>query len=87
MTAMFSEKAQAVLRFMQASQGADLTAAAIAEAAGIEKKSITGVLNGLQRKGLVYRAEVEGQKDKLVRLTADGAVADPDAEKPAKDAE
>ena len=84
MTAMFSEKAQAVLTFMQANQGADLTAAAIAEAAGIEKKSITGGINGLQRKGLVYREEVEGQKDKLVRLTAEGAVADPNAEKEAK---
>jgi len=79
--AMFSEKAQAVLTFLQANQGADLTAGAIAEAAGIEKKSITGVLNGLQRKGLVIREEVEGQKDKLIRLTAEGAVADPNAEK------
>ena len=84
MTAMFSEKAQAVLSFLQANQGADLTAAAIAEAAGIEKKSITGVLNGLQKKGLVVREVVEGQKDKLIRLTADGVAADPYAEKEAK---
>ena len=81
MSAMFSDKAIAVLEFMQANQGADLTAAAIAEAAGIEKKSITGVLNGLQKKGLVVREVVEGQKDKLVRLTADGVAADPHAEK------
>lgn len=81
MAAMFSEKAQAVLEFLQANQGADLTAGAIAEAAGIEKKSITGVLNGLQKKGLVVREVVEGQKDKLIRLTADGAAADPHAEK------
>ena len=81
MAQMFSEKAQAVLKFMQANQGVDLTAAAIAEAAGIEKKSITGVLNGLQKKGLVVREVVEGQKDKLVRLTAEGAAADPQAEK------
>lgn len=87
MTAMFSEKAQAVLSFLQANQKADLTAGAIAEAAGIEKKSITGVLNGLQKKGLVVREVVEGQKDKLIRLTPEGAVADPYAEKPAKDAE
>ena len=39
MAAMFSEKAQAVLTFLQANQKADLTAAAIAEAAGIEKKA------------------------------------------------
>lgn len=80
---MFSEKAQAVLEFLQANQGADLTAGAIAEAAGIEKKSITGVLNGLQKKGLVVREVVEGQKDKLIRLTAEGAAADPHAEKEA----
>lgn len=83
MSAMFSEKAQAVLEFLQANQGADLTAGAIAEAAGIEKKSITGVLNGLQKKGLVVREVVEGQKDKLIRLTAEGAAADPHAEKEA----
>jgi len=87
MAAMFSEKAQAVLTYLQANQKADLTAAAIAEAAGIEKKSITGVLNGLQKKGLVVREVVEGQKDKLIRLTAEGAVADPYAEKPVKEAE
>ena len=81
MAAMFSEKAQAVLGFMQANQGVDLTAAAIAEAAGIEKKSITGVLNGLQRKGLVERVVVEGQKDKLIKLTVEGMGADPNAEK------
>lgn len=87
MTAMFSEKAQAVLTFMQANTKADLTASIIAENTGIEKKSITGVLNGLARKGLIERVEVEGQKDKLVRLTADGLVVDPEAEKPAADAE
>ena len=78
---MFSEKAQAVLTFMQGNQGADLTAAMIADAAGIEKKSITGVLNGLQKKGFVVREVVEGQKDKLIRLTPEGAVVDPQAEK------
>ena len=87
MTAMFSEKAQAVLNFMQANQNVDMTATTIAEGANIEKKSITGVLNGLQRKGLVVREEVEGQKEKLVRLTAEGAAADPLAEKPEKAAE
>jgi len=79
--AMFSEKAQAALTYLQDHQGEDLTAKAIAEATGIETKSITGVLNGLQRKGLVVREEVEGQKDKLIRLTAEGAMADPHAEK------
>lgn len=84
MAAMFSEKAQAVLKFMQANTGADLTAKMIAEATGIEAKSITGVLNGLAKKGFVVREEVEGSKEKLVRLTAEGAGVDPMAEKAAE---
>lgn len=77
---MFSEKAQAVLTFLQGNDG-DFTSKDIAAALGIEGRSITGVLNGLQRKGLVVREVIEGEKDKLIRLTAEGAAADPDAEK------
>lgn len=83
---MFSEKAQAVLTFLQGNDG-DFTSKDIAAALEIEPRSITGVLNGLQRKGLLVREVVEGEKDKLIRLTAEGAAADPDAEKPAKNAE
>jgi Mn-dependent DtxR family transcriptional regulator len=84
--AMFSEKAQAVLTFLQGNDG-DFTSKDIAAALDIEPRSITGVLNGLQRKGLLVREVVEGEKDKLIRLTAEGAAVDPNAEKPAKDAE
>lgn len=84
--AMFSEKAQAVLTFLQGNDG-DFTSKDIAAALDIEPRSITGVLNGLQRKGLLVREVIEGEKDKLIRLTAEGAAADPNAEKPAKDAE
>lgn len=84
--AMFSEKAQAVLTFLQGNDG-DFTSKDIAVALDIEPRSITGVLNGLQRKGLLVREVVEGEKDKLIRLTAEGAAVDPNAEKPAKDAE
>lgn len=87
MAKLFSEKAQAALTFLQEHEGEDLTSKDIAAALGIEARSITGVLNGLQRKGLLVREVVEGQKDKLIRLTADGIAADPDADKPAKDAE
>lgn len=83
---MFSENAQAVLTFLQTNDG-DFTSKDIAATLGIEPRSITGVLNGLQRKGLVVREVVEGEKDKLIRLTAEGAAADPHAEKPAKNAE
>ena len=81
MAAMFSEKAQAVLTFLQGHNGEDLTSKDIAAALDIEPRSITGVLNGLQRKGLVERVVVEGQKDKLIKLTVDGLDADPEAEK------
>lgn len=80
MAKLFSDKAQAVLTFLQTNSG-DFTSKMIAEALDIEPRSITGVLNGLQRKGLVEREVVEGEKEKLIRLTADGAAADPDADK------
>ena len=81
MAAMFSDKAKAALEYLQAHNGEDLTSKDIAGALDIEPRSITGVLNGLQRKGLVERVVVEGQKDKLIRLTADGITADPNADK------
>lgn len=78
---MFSEKAASVLRYMQANVGSDMTAKDIAAATGIETKAITGVINGLQKKGLTFREEVEGFDGKLIRLTEAGASANPDAEK------
>ena len=81
MAAMFSDNAKAVLTLLQKNSQSDLTSKMIAETLGIEPRSITGVLNGLQRKGLVVREVVEGEKDKLIRLTAEGAAADPNAEK------
>lgn len=81
MAAMFSDNAKTVLTFLQAHNGEDLTSKGIAEALDIAPRSITGVLNGLARKGLVERVVVEGEKDKRIVLTADGAVADPNAEK------
>lgn len=86
MAKLFSEKAQAVLTYLQGNDG-DFTSKDLAATLDIEPRSITGVLNGLQRKGLIVREVVEGEKDKLIRLTAEGLAADPDAEKPAKDAE
>lgn len=86
MAKLFSEKAQVVLTYLQGNDG-DFTSKDLAATLGIEPRSITGVLNGLQRKGLIVREVVEGEKDKLIRLTAEGLAADPDAEKPAKDAE
>lgn len=81
MAKVFSDKAASVLRYLQSNIGADVSAKDIAAAIGIETKSINGVITGLQRKGYVLREEVEGFEDKLVRLTSNGASADPDAEK------
>lgn len=81
MAAMFSDKARAALEYLQAHNGEDLTSKDIAGALDIEPRSITGVLNGLQRKGLVERVVVEGQKDKLIKLTVEGMNVDPNAEK------
>lgn len=82
MAKMFSEKAAAVLSFLQARPTENVTAKDIAASTGIETKSITGVINGLARKELVYREEVEGIEKKVIRLTEAGKVVDPMAEKP-----
>lgn len=82
MAKMFSEKAAAVLSFLQARPTENVTAKDIATSTGIETKSITGVINGLARKELVYREEVEGIEKKVIRLTETGKVVDPMAEKP-----
>lgn len=90
MTAMFSEKAQAVLSYLQAHQGEQNTAVTIAEALGMEKKSVEGTLTGLQREttthpSLVKREKVDGVEAKVVTLTAEGVKADPEAERPVKE--
>lgn len=82
MAKMFSEKAAAVLSFLQARPAENVTAKDIAASTGIETKSITGVINGLARKELVYREEVEGIEKKVIRLTEAGKTVDPMAEKP-----
>lgn len=82
-----SEKAQAVLSYLQANQSANLTAPEIAAATGIERKSITGVLNALQKKELLFREVVEGIEKKVIRLTPAGAACDPREEKPETESE
>ena len=83
---MFTEKAQAILTYLQGTDG-DITNADIVDATGIPARSVTGSLNGLQKKGLIYREEVEFEEDgkkvkvKYIRLTDEGRAADPDAEK------
>ena len=57
-----SEKSLVVLNYLKSINGANVTAADIAEALGMEKKSVDGIVtSGLQRKGLTERvpAQVE----------------------------
>ena len=62
MNVAVSEKSLVVLNYLQENHGTKMTAADIAEALGMEKKSVDGVVtSGLQRKGLTERipAQIE----------------------------
>lgn len=84
---MFTDNAKTVLRFLQANKNADLTLDTIAEGTGFEPKSVNGILISLQKEvsghgRLVERVEVEGMDKKVIRLTDEGLVADPEAMRP-----
>lgn len=83
MAKQFSDSAQAVLTFLQANPVVDITSKELADAVGVAQKSITGVLTGLQKKGLVVREDaVRGdEKVKYIRLTDSGKTVDPDMDK------
>lgn len=90
MTAMFSDNSKIVLSYLQANQGEAQTSETIAEATGLAEKSVNGILTALQREisghgQLIERVEVEGFKKKVIKLTAEGAAADINAEKPEKE--
>ena len=86
-----SEKSLVVLDYLKGIGDANVTAADIAAALGMEKKSVDGIVtSGLQRKGLTERvpAQVEvtdenGEakvKDvKFIKLTAEGQAYDHEA--------
>lgn len=80
--AMFSENAQKVLTFLQTNPTVDMTAKELAEAIEVPTRSITGVINGLVKKGLVVREETEVGEVvvKFIRLTDEGSQVDPLAE-------
>lgn len=83
MAKQFSDSAQAVLTFLQANPVVDITSKELADAVGVAQKSITGVLTGLQKKGLVVREDaVRGdEKVKYIRLTDSGKTVNPDMDK------
>ena len=88
-----SEKSLTVLNYLKEVGNANVTAADIAEALGMEKKSVDGVVtSGLQRKGLTERipAQIEVENEdgstkfvdvKFIKLTADGKAYDHEAAK------
>lgn len=62
MSVAVSEKSLIVLNYLKENNGTNMTAADIAEALGMEKKSVEGIVtSGLQRKKLAERipAEIE----------------------------
>lgn len=81
MARVFSERAATVLTHLQANRDKEETAQQIAEATGIDKKSINGIITSLQNKGLTYRVVLPERKDgKIVMLTEDGVRIDPMAD-------
>lgn len=84
MAQMFSENAQAVLRYLQADPNGQYTADDLADALGLTSRQINGTATGLQKKGLTERIVVEGIEKKVIKLTPEGLSVDPAAEKPAE---
>ena len=86
--AKMKENSRKVFEYLKANNGTDLTAADVAAALGLEKRSVDGIFtSAIQRKGLGVRtpAEVELEDGthkavKLLSLTPAGMAYDPDAE-------
>lgn len=86
--AKMKENSRKVFDYLKTNNGADLTAADVAAALGLEKRSVDGIFtSAIQRKGLGVRtpAEVELEDGthkavKLLSLTPAGMAFDPDAE-------
>lgn len=82
------ENSKKVLMYLKEHNGDDLTAADVAEALGLEKRSVDGIFtSAIQRKNLGVRepAEIElpdgsHKAIKLLKLTEEGMAFDPDAD-------
>lgn len=83
-----TENTRKVWEFLKANGDADMTAAEVAAALGMEKRQIDGIFtSGLQRKQLGVRVEAERENEKgthdkvkFLKLTDAGLAFDPDAE-------
>ena len=78
-TKPLSDNARAILDFLKANANG-VTAPQIVEALDLGGRQVTGLVNGLVRRGLAQRNVIEGQKDKLIILTPEGVGYNPDAE-------
>ena len=78
-TKPLSDNARAILDFLKANANG-VTAPQIVEALDLGGRQVTGLVNGLVRRGLAQRNVVEGQKDKLIILTPEGVGYDYNAE-------
>jgi len=82
------ENSKKVLNYLKEVNGSEVTAADVAAALGLEKKSVDGIFtSAIQRKGLGVRtpAEVECEDGthktvKFLSLTDEGMAFDPDAD-------
>ena len=82
------ENSKKVLNYLKGVNGENVTAADVAEALGLEKRSVDGIFtSAIQRKGLGVRtpAEIELEDGshkavKFLSLTAEGMAFDPDAD-------
>lgn len=82
------ENSKKVLEYLKGINGADVTAADVADALGLEKRSVDGIFtSAIQRKGLGIRtaAEIElpdgsHKQVKFLSLTPAGMSFDPDAD-------
>jgi hypothetical protein len=85
------ENSKKVFNYLKQINGTDVTAADVAEALGLEKRSVDGIFtSAIQRKGLGVRtpAEIELEDGshkavKFLSLTEAGMSFDPDAEEAA----
>lgn len=74
-----SDKAMAMIEYLRGIGDRDVILDDVAEEMGVSKSTVTGVFNGLVKKGLGYRQEAMGQnaegetkKVNLLKLTEDG---------------
>ena len=82
------ENSVKVLNYLKEVNGQNVTAADVAEALGLEKRSVDGIFtSAIQRKGLGVRTPAEIELDdgthkavKFLSLTAEGMNFDPDAD-------